>query len=356
MSDEVKYIRISRDKLEKYTSDIFAAAGMIPEEADIVAKNLVQADLTGKDTHGVMRVPAYIKRIENKGTFARSEIEIVKEDDTTALIDGHNGMGQVISTAAMKLCIEKAKKAGVAFVGVRGSNHFGIAAYYAEMALDCDMIGITVTSPAALLLAPTGGIEPILDNNPFSFAIPSGKRYPVILDMATSVVSRGRIAVAAKKGKKIPMDWAMTKDGIPTDDPVEGFNGILLPVGGYKGYGLTVIAGIMSAVLNGGSILSTEIKDFYSDVSEQQNIGHLFGAIDISRFIGIDAFKEKMDEMINEIKNSKRAPGVDEIFLPGEHSYRNAERNGKEGIPIIESVIDDINDIGLKYGLDPIKK
>ena len=355
MTDKAKYIRISQEKLEKFTCDIFVAAGMIPEEAMIVAKNLVYADLTGKDSHGVMRIPAYTKRIENKGTFARSRIEVVKESDTTALIDGHNGMGQVISTAAMELCIKKAKKSGIAFVGVRGSNHFGVAAYFSKMALDYDMIGITVTSPAALLLAPTGGIEPILDNNPFSFAIPAGKRLPVILDMATSVVSRGRIASAAKRGVKIPKDWAMTIEGVPTDDPVEGFNGILLPVGGYKGYGLTVIAGIMSAVLNGGAILSTEIKDFYNDVSEQQNIGHLFGVIDINRFMDINDFKDKMDEMISDIKNCKRAPGVDEIFLPGENSFINAERNSKLGIPIVETVVEDMNAVGLKYGIEPIK-
>ena len=355
MSEEIKRVRIDKTKLENYTREIFIKAGMLPEEAAIVADNLVHADLVGMDSHGVMRIPAYTKRIENKGTLPHSEIEIVKESDTTALIDGHNGMGAVISTKAMQLCIEKAEKSGVAFVSVRGSNHFGMASYYSEMALKHDMIGIVFTSPAALLMAPTGGIEPILDNNPFSYAIPAGKQFPVVLDMATSVVSRGKIASAAKLGKPIPIEWAMTKEGMPTTDPNEGFDGILLPVGGYKGYGLTVISGVMAAVLSGASILSTDVRDFYNDVSEKQNIGHLFGAIKIDRFSDVQAFKDRMDAMIQEIKNCKKAPGVTEILLPGEREFQNSIRYAKEGIPVTETVVADMNAVGIRYGLGPIQ-
>ncbi len=351
MDDGKKVVYINKDKLIDYCCSIFTGAGMVKEEAVIVADSLVHADLAGMESHGVIRVPVYVKRIENKGTFAQSTLEIIKESDTTALIDGHNGMGQIISGKAMDLCIRKAEKQGVAFVGVRGSNHFGMASYYSEMALKHGMIGMVFTSPAALLMAPTGGIKPILDNNPFSFAIPSGEELPVVLDMATSVVSRGKIGVAAKKGEKIPKEWAMTIDGYETEDPAAAFNGILLPVGGYKGYGLTVIVGILSAVLTGGSILSTDIKDFYTDVSEKQNIGHLFGAVKIDRFIDLNTFKKHMDEMIREIKNCKKAPNVEEILLPGEREFKNAAKYEVTGIPVPIQVYQDLDKLGQRLNI-----
>ena len=345
---------VKREALLEQCTKIFVAAGMREDEAAIVADNLVAADQTGMDSHGVMRVPAYTKRLRDGGTLAHSEIEVVRETPTTAVIDGHNGMGQVISKYAMEMCIEKAKKCGVAFVAVRGSNHFGMAAYFTRMALPHNMIGMCSTSPAAHLLAPTGGVEPILDNNPFSFAIPAGKEYPVVLDMATSVVSRGKLAAAAKRGDKIPTTWAMTIDGHPTDDPKLGFDGILLPVGGYKGYGLTVISGVMAAMLSNAALLSRDVCDFYVDTDRPQNIGHLFGCLDIQAFCDVDDFKRRMDEMIEEIHNCKKAPGVDQILLPGERSGRASDRNAVEGIPLTKSVYDDLNDVAKLYGLEPL--
>ena len=346
---------VKKETLLEQCTRIFVAAGMREDEAAIVADNLVAADQTGMDSHGVMRVPAYTKRLRDGGTLPHSEIEVVRESPTTAVIDGHNGLGQVLSKFAMEKCIEKAKACGVAFVAVRGSNHFGMAAYFTRMALPHDMIGMCCTSPAAHLLAPTGGIEPILDNNPFSFAIPAGKEYPVVLDMATSVVSRGKLAAAAKRGDKIPLTWAMTIDGHPTDDPQLGFDGILLPVGGYKGYGLTVISGVMAAMLSNAALLSRDVCDFYVDTDRAQNIGHLFGCIDIRAFCDVEDFKRRMDEMIEEIHSCKKAPGVEQILLPGERSGRAADRNAVEGIPLNRTVFDDLNDVAVRYGLQPIQ-
>lgn len=350
--DEFRYYGvIDEDSLKEYCTKIFVGAGMKDEDAGISADNLVYADLAGMESHGVIRMPAYLKRLENGGTSKTGEISIIKETDTTALIDGNNTMGQVVSKKCMELCIEKAEKNGVAFVGARGSNHFGMASYYSQMALEHDMIGMTFTSPAAHLMAPTGGIEPILDNNPFSFAVPSGEELPVVLDMATSVVARGKIGVALNKGLPIPKDWAMTIDGRETEDPEEAFNGILLPAGGYKGYGLTVIVGILSAVLTGGSILSKDVKDFYEDVSESQNIGHLFGCIKIDRFMDPEFFKLHMDEMIREIKGCKKAPGVEEILLPGEREFKNVIHRRENGIPLTQNTYRALAEVGERYGL-----
>ncbi|TWH47922.1 Ldh family oxidoreductase [Sporomusa sp. KB1] len=353
MAGEEKIVRVDAETLKKCCDAIFVAAGMRQAEAGRVSDCLIQADLMGMNSHGVMRVPAYVRRIETGATRAVSTIEIVKESGTTTLLDGHNGMGQVIATQAMQICLDKAEKDGVAFTAVRGSNHFGMALTYSTMALPHDMIGMVFTSPAAKLMAPWGGADPILDNNPFSFAVPSGEEYPVVLDMATTVVSRGKIAVAAKKGEKIPLEWAMTADGLPTNDPQAAFNGILLPTGGYKGYGLTVIVGILSAVLSGAAILSTEVTDFYNDVKRPQNIGHLFGAIKIDRFCEPGIFKARMDEMIREIKNCRLAPGSEHIYLPGEREYVAASENQAKGIPLAVTVLADLNCLAQKYGIRP---
>ncbi len=354
MSDYQYFGYVSSGQLLKYVSDIFIKAGLCKEEAATVADNLVFADRSGMPSHGVIRVPAYIKRLQDGGTSADASISIEKENDTTALINGNNAMGQIVSTKAMQLCIEKAKKNGVAFVGVKGSNHFGMASYYSEMAIPEDMIGMVFTSPAAHLMAPTGGMEPILDNNPFSFAIPAGAELPVVLDMATSVVARGKIGVAINKGEPIPPTWAMTIDGHETTDPKEAFNGILLPVGGYKGYGLTVIVGILSAVLTGGSILTKDVRDFYNDTAEAQNIGHLFGCIRIDQFMDPKLFGSHMDEMIREIKCCKKAPGVKEIFLPGEIEMRHRLESARKGIPLTESTYKSLTDTAALFGLAPL--
>lgn len=355
MSDYQYHVRVKQSVLKNYCTSIFAAAGMGVEDAEIVADNLVFADNSGMESHGVIRVPAYIKRLQDGGTSPNAMLTIEKEEKTTALINGNNAMGQVVSTKAMELCIEKAKENGVAFVGVKGSNHFGMASYYSEMALKENMIGMVFTSPAAHLMAPTGGIEPILDNNPFSFAIPAKEELPVVLDMATSVVARGKIGVALNKGEKIPKTWAMTIDGRETDDPKEAFDGILLPVGGYKGYGLTVIVGILSAVLTGGSILTKDVKDFYADTKDPQNIGHLFGCIKLENFMDPELFKLHMDEMIREIKSCKKAPGVEEIFLPGEKELLQRKKHDAEGIPLTDDTYKHLVEIGKQFNLAPIE-
>lgn len=337
-------------ELERFCASIFNAAGVLQKDAELTSRNLVEADLRGSSSHGVMRVPIYVKRIEAESIKPTCQATVLKETPTSALLDGNHGMGQVVSHQAMAMCIEKAETSGVAFVAVRRSNHFGMALSYSTMALEHDMIGMVFTSPAARLMAPWGGIDPILDNNPISFAIPAGEEFPVVLDMATTVVSRGKIAVAAKKGERIPKDWALTIDGRPTDDPGEAFDGILLPMGGYKGYGLTVISGILAGLLPGAVILSSEISDFYRDVSVYQNIGHFFGAVRVDLFSPVDEFKARMDQMIREIRNSRRAPGVDQIFLPGERGYLTAQKNSREGIPLPETVVRELDALGEKYG------
>lgn len=342
---------ITEDELRKYVQKIYTASGMREEEAYIAADNLVFANLCGMESHGVLRVPTYVKRLEDGGTLAAADTCLVRESPTTALMDGGNAMGSVVGTKAMDLCIEKAEKAGVAFVGCRNSNHYGMCSYFSVKALPHDMIGFTCTSPASLLMAPTGGLDPILDNNPFSFAVPAEKELPVVLDMATTVVARGKLSVAKDRGEQVPDTWALTRDGKRTTDPVEAFNGILLPTGGYKGYGLTVISGILSAVLTGASILKDEIKDFYADTRERENIGHLFGCMRIDCFMDPADFKKKMDCMIEEIKSSRKMPGVEEILLPGEKELKNKMKREKDGIPLTGNTYTNLLATGDRLGV-----
>jgi LDH2 family malate/lactate/ureidoglycolate dehydrogenase len=352
--EEMIKLRIMAPELERFCISVFEAVGVPHNEAVIISHNLVEADLRGSSSHGVMRVPIYANRIKAGSIKPNCNVEVLQETPVSAHLDGNHGIGQVVAQQAMALCIEKSKMNGVAVVAVKRSNHFGMALSYSTMALAHDMIGIVFTSPAAKLMAPWGGIDPILDNNPISFAIPAGKEFAVVLDMATTVVSRGKIGVAAKRGERIPLDWALTSDGHSTDDPNKAFDGVLLPAGGYKGYGLTVISGILSGLLPGAAILSNEIADFYNDISLHQNIGHLFCAIRIDLFSPVEQFKEKMDKMIHEIRNSRRAPGVDRIFLPGERGYRTAEKNRLEGILLPKTVVKELNELGAEYNLGKI--
>lgn len=351
MTEEPSQYRIAANELERFCARLFNAVGVPEKDAELISRSLVEADLRESSSHGVMRVPVYINRIEAGGVAPTCSLTVLKETPSSALVDGHHGMGQIAAHQAMAMCIRKAGNCGVAFVAARQSNHFGMAMFYSTMALEHDMIGIVFTSPAAKLMAPWGGIDPILDNNPISFAIPAGEELPVVLDMATTVVSRGKIGIAAKRGERIPKDWALTPDGKPTDDPHEAFDGILLPIGGYKGYGLTVISGILSGLLPGAAILSNEVTDFYRNFSAHQNIGHLFGAIRIDLFSPVGEFKAKMDVMIREIRGSRRGPGVDRIFLPGERGYLAAEANRRNGVLLPKKVLEDLNRLGQKYGL-----
>lgn len=338
------------EKLQQFCYEILVKAGVSEDRANIVAESLIEADLRGVDSHGVVRTDIYLKRIEQGMMDPNSNIHITSENDSTALVDGNNNFGSVVGTEALNVALEKAKSSGISVVGVKHSNHFGTGAYYAAKAIEQGII-LLVVSNASQTMPPTGGIRPFIGTNPLAVGVPSGKEVPFILDMATSVVARGKIIVSAQKGESIPEGWAIDKEGNPTTDANAALAGSVLPLGGPKGYGISMLIDILAGVLTGAGF-GKYVNNMYENWEEPQNVGHLFIAIDINRFIPLDLFKERMDQYIQEIKAEPKAPGVEEIFIPGELEYRRSEERKKNGIELPLKVFDELNAIGQKYGVN----
>jgi LDH2 family malate/lactate/ureidoglycolate dehydrogenase len=337
-------------KLQQFCYEVFVNAGVSKENAEIVAESLIQADLRGVDSHGVVRSAIYVERIEKNmiNPFAAPVIE--KEDFGTVLLNGNNNLGAVVGTKAVEIALEKAKERGAAIVGVKGSNHFGTGAFYLLKAIEKDMI-LMVMSNASQTMPPTGGKRPFIGTNPLAVGVPAGKEAPFILDMATSVVARGKIIVASQKGMNIPVGWAVDKDGNPTTNAEEALEGAVLPVGGPKGYAISMFIDILAGVLTGAGF-GKYVNNMYENWDEPQNVGHIFIAIDINRFIPIEVFKERMDRYISEIKAEPKADGVEEILIPGEIEFRRVLERMENGIELPEKVANELDQIGKRYAVD----
>lgn len=346
--NEKKTVPVS--KVLEFEKALYAAAGMSEQDADCVARTLVEADARGTYSHGIQRNGIYLKRFEEGGNDPVGRPETVKQFGATALVDGHNAMGMVVGEYGMNLAIDLARKYGTSAVSITGSNHFGTCAHYLKMAADAGMIAFVWTINCVNIMAPWGGTERQLGNNPFGIGAPCGEKPPVILDMATSVVARGKIVMARKTHAQIPEDWALAPDGSKTTDPEQAYWGTVQPFGKYKGYGLTLMNAIISAILNNSSF-GNDIIDLYEEPGKIQNSGHLFQVINIDAIDDLESFKKRMDEAVDYIKNGKKAAGVDEIFVPGEKSAKNEKKAMAEGIVYPVEVINECNAQAEKYGL-----
>lgn len=321
-------------EIRRLAEALFQAVGVPPEDAALTADNLVEANLRGVDTHGVTRVLIpYVRRIQKGLMEPVTRVTTVRERPATALLDGGNGIGQVIGARAMGLAIDKAATTGVGWIGVFHSNHFGAAAYYAMRALERDMVGIVATNgPPAV--APWGGRQAMLSTNPLAFAIPAGAEPPVVLDMATTVVSRGRITLFAQRGTEIPTGWALDEEGRPTNNPVAALRGTLQPLGGYKGYGLSLILDMLCGVLTGAGFGVHFGGHLASYEGPPQNVGSLFAAVSVDSFMDAAAFRARVDTALRELKESPRAPDVARIYAPGEMEHEMRAKRLVEGIPL----------------------
>ncbi|MHB8908899.1 MAG: Ldh family oxidoreductase [Syntrophales bacterium] len=336
------------EQLETFCTQVLRKLGVPREEAEITSRTLVTANLRGVDTHGVLRLPLYAARLKGGAMAPVLNLTTEKETVATALLDGHDGIGQVVSYRAMEIAIRKAGEAGVSYVAVRRSNHFGTAAYYAMMALKHDMIGLAFTN-ASPRLAPTGGVEKLLGNNPWCVAVPAGKRPPVVLDMANSIVAAGKIRVLQKEGKSVPEGWAFTQDGEPTTDPAAALKGILLAIGGYKGYGITLMVDLLTGVL-ADSNYGPRVKVL--DVPDAPaGTGHSFMGISLAALADPAAFKARMDAYIDEIKSSKKAKGTEVIYVPGEPEHLRVQERMEKGIPLQAKVAEELRALGKDLGV-----
>lgn len=338
--------------LREFSNRILIKAGVPEQEADIITTTMIEADARGIHSHGLMRLPIYIERIEKGFIKKEAAITVEKDSKGTALINGHFSAGQVVATQAMDLAIEKAREFGIAAVSVKNSNHFGIAAHYALKAASKNMIAI-VMSNTAPLMPPTGGAEKVLGNNPLAIAAPSNGKNPVLLDMALSNVALGKIIFAKNQGVSIPQGWGADKEGRPTTDPsavLEG--GFVLPVGGPKGFGLALMVELLTGVLSGGDF-SKMIPSMY-DTTQKQSISHLMIAIDVASFMDVERFKDLSQTLGNYVKNAAKAPEVNELFLPGEIEFAVEENRMISGIPMSEGVISDLNKLAQSMGEVPL--
>lgn len=328
---------------------LMMAEHMSAEDAFVCADNLVDADLCGVESHGVSRMTNYMKRLRTGVVDSQGQCIVEKEYPGSIHVDGGNAMGMVVGKYAMERCIEKAKESGCCFAAVKHSNHFGMAAYYARMAAEAGMIGLVGTN-APPNLAPWGSSQKYMGTNPIAFGAPTSG-IPVILDMAPSIVAMGKIILAAKLGQKIPEGWVLTKEGLTTTDPVVGQYGTLVPIGGAKGSGLAIFMEIFCGVLAGAAV-GPHINHFWNDFEHPQNVGHFFCAIDIDKFVGLEQFKEYIDQIIKEMKSLPKNPGVDEIFMPGEIEIKKREARQAEGILLSDSVYEELRVLAEQYHVE----
>jgi LDH2 family malate/lactate/ureidoglycolate dehydrogenase len=350
MADDKTGVLVQSDQLREFATQVFMKHGLPRDEAYIVADHLVEADLRGVYSHGVIRIEPYTARFKAGAMNPRPNMQIVRETPGTALLDGDDGTGQIVGVRAMEIAIKKAMEVGVGYVGVRHSNHFGTCAYYAQMAAANDMIGIAATPGGTNIMAPWGGITPLLGNNPFAVAIPAGKEHPIVLDMAQSVVARGKIAHAVKTGSPIPPTWALNRFGEPTTDAKEGYAGLVQPVGGYKGYGMSFVIMALGSILNGGCF-GTGMPVFDDGIKPNLNVGHICQAIDIRVFMDPAEFKGKMDEAIRDMHGAELARGVERIYVPGEMEWLKREERIKSGVPIAAGVWKDLEAASRETGV-----
>ncbi|HEY2986333.1 MAG TPA: Ldh family oxidoreductase [Candidatus Binatia bacterium] len=345
--------RFHAPELEAFVTRALTAVGLPMSDAEPVARLMILADLRGADGHGIFRLPQYVRRIKAGGMNLRPNIRAVRETEATALIDGDNGMGHLVMRFAARAAIEKAERAGVGWVGVRQGNHSGPAALYAMMPLERDMIGIYIAVGNANHLPPWGGVELLLSTNPIACAIPALEEPPLVLDMATTVAAYGKVKIKAQRGEPLPEGWMIDPHGRSLTDPKRAGEGFLLPIGGYKGYGLALIFGLLAGTLNGAAF-GRNVIDFNKDDRTPTNTGQLIIALDIARFSPVESFKRGVDQIIREMRNSKKMPGVERIQVPGEQSHATWRERTALGIPLNDALLNDLERVAGELGVEKL--
>lgn len=344
---EKTFIVISSDYI-KMGTEILEQVGVSTDHAVILMENFLNCDEKGIYTHGIYRLPTYIKQMQRGNINPKPNIRKIKDNSLIRLIEGDEGLGAVISYYAMQEAIEISKERGIGVVGVRNSTHFGAAAYYTEMASEKDQIGIVFTN-ASPAIAPTGSIKPLLGNNPWSISVPTNLDFPITMDIANSVVARGKIRIANSKGESIPLGWAINKFGEPTTNPKEALDGgAILPIGDYKGYGITLMIEILAGVLT-GSGFGNQIAGVEQD--GKRNNGHLFISLNVEAFMGIEDFKQRVDELIQMVKSVPKINEDKEILLPGEIEWSRKLKQTKGTILLNEQIYNVITELAAEYGV-----
>ena len=354
--DPMTPLVVRHEALKAFTLAVFDRWGVPPAVADLTADLMVRTDLRGVDSHGVGMLPTYLRWYRAGFIVPEAEPKITRDDGTTAVVDGQQAVGHYVSTLAMELAMAKARAHGVGFVVAHNSNHYGAAANYSMMALAQDMVGISMTNAPWPAVVPTFGRQAMFGTNPISVAAPAGREFPFVLDMATSTVAIGKLAVAARWNKPIPEGWAVDPGGRPTRDPGVAYDtrlmtplGATRELGSHKGYGLAVMVDILAGVLAGAA---------YGDLNRRSeteptraNVGHFFGAIDVGRFRPLDVFRADMDDLLRALKDSPRAEGEDRIWVAGEPEWECERTRRVAGIPLAPGLVAQLRAVAEEVGV-----
>jgi LDH2 family malate/lactate/ureidoglycolate dehydrogenase len=336
-------------------ADAFVAAGLPQADAARCAELMTQADLTGADGHGIFRLPQYVRRLKAGGFNKRPNITVSRTAPATAIVDGDNGMGHLVMSRAAAEAIALAREAGIGWVGVRRSNHAGPAGLYAEMPAAAGMIGLYAAVANANHMATWGGADLLLGTNPLAIGVPTGNK-PLVFDMATSIVAYGTVKKYALRGLAMPEGWFVdAKSGAPITDPAKSGDGLLLPMGEYKGSGLALMIGLLAGVLNGAAF-GKDVIDFNADDKSETNTGHCIAAIDIARFVPAKTFVAEVDRHIRDLRASQRLPGVDAIRLPGDRRAECHDERARDGVPIPAPLLAQLDKLAAELQVKPLRE
>jgi LDH2 family malate/lactate/ureidoglycolate dehydrogenase len=340
--------RVSAPELQAFVEDVFRRCGMEERDARLLAETLVTADLRGVHSHGVLRVPEYVRKLTRQGADPHGRPSLAGGASACLVVDGGNSMGQIGMQFATERALAAAEAHGIAAVAVRGSNHCGALAYFAMQALPRDMIGFATTH-AMPTMAPWGGAERLLGINPVAIAVPAGEELPVVYDAAFSASSHGKIRVYHQEGRSLPEGWALDREGRPTTDPAAAMEGLLQPIGGFKGVGLAMIAGMLASFLSGARY-GTELGSMEAGPRAGED-GHLVGVLRVSAFEDVGCFKARVDAAIRQLHACRRAPGFDRVYSPGEREALNQEAYAREGIPLNAAILADLRGVAGSLGM-----
>lgn len=347
---ETSAARVPADLLRAFAARAFERVGLPAPDAAAVAALMVEADLSGADGHGIFRLPQYVRRIRGGAVNVRPDIRVVRRSAATALIDGDNGMGHLVMKRAAETAVDLAREAGVGWVGARGSNHAGTAALYATLPLRHRMIGLCTSVASANHMPAWGSAESLLGTNPLAVAIPAHDEPPVVLDMATTVVSYGTVKKHAQRGEPMPEGWMVDREGRPITDARRSGEGFLLPIGGYKGSGLAIVLGLLAGPLNGAAF-GRGVVDFNNDDTSRADTGHAVIALDVERFAPYEAFTREVDRQVRELRASERLPGVETIRMPGEQRARRIRERTAEGVPLPAALLEQLDRLAADLGV-----
>ena len=347
---EEEIILVNPEKLRVFVANLFKAAELPENDAETVAQILVEADLRGVESHGVTRLRGYFQMMGSGLLNPYPKVAVLRETESTAMLDGDMGFGMVVARQAMEMALAKAQSTGVACVTARNINHTGMVGFYPMMAADRRMIGIAMNN-GPTIVPPFGGKTPTMGTNPISVAFPAGEEQPLVLDMATSMVAGGKLRLAAKRGVPIPPEWALDRNGVPTTDPTEAIHhGMLQWAGGYKGFGIALMVEVLGGVLSGG-LFGLDVPPLKTFGKDPLNTSAFYMALNIERFMPLEEFKARMDRLIRQVKSTELVAGVDQVYVSGEKEFLEKARRSRQGIPLSRAIYQELSDLSTEYAV-----